>query len=52
VSATVPTPGTAKAWFFAGDSAGGKLAAAGQGRLLTGTSLTVAAQSIALALER
>jgi glycogen operon protein len=52
LTATLPAAGTGKAWWAAGDSAGGKLAAPGQETALGAATVSVAARSVAVLVER
>jgi isoamylase len=52
ITATVPAAGSTTAWYVVGDSASGDFAAPGQEAALTGTTLFVAARSIAVLVER
>jgi glycogen operon protein len=53
ITATVPAPASSTtAWYVVGDSASGAFATPGQETALTGTTLPVAARSIAVLLER
>jgi isoamylase len=52
ITATIPAAGGGKSWWVAGDSASGQLAAPGQETALTGSTVPVAAQSVAVLVER
>jgi isoamylase len=52
ITATLPAAGTTTAWYLVGDSAGGSFAMPGQETALGGTTLPVAARSLAVAIER
>ena len=52
LTATLPAAGAGKAWWVAGDSATGTLAAAGQETALGAATVSVAARSVAVLIER